>query len=59
MLSSISNFNIDLRYPLSPKKKDNSISNPGKFKNDHTSLTNILKPEQLIQRPVSIKRPGL
>ena len=53
----------------------NSIPIPGKFKIDHTGLTknsscwsnkkdrtgltNILKPEQLLKRPVSIKRPGL
>ena len=30
------------------------------LKNDRTGLTNtILKPEQLLKRPVSIKRPGL
>ena len=64
IISSITNFNIDLRQPLSPKK-DNSIpqfkiDRTGLTKkNDRTGLTNILKPEQLLHCPVSIKRPGL
>ena len=43
---------------LTGKIQDSVPSTVNKTKHDRTGLTNILKPEQLLQRPVSIKRPG-